>query len=159
MLNLVYCMFLSETYEVIDAIAVDDGVNYGSNSLVKTVTDGVTTLSTQNDMYGIFYFSSTQYATSTYNIGEGECVSFDLISYEGTSRIRFNTIDLILTPNASITGNNHIRIVNNGDTASVYVDDVQINTVNISSESGITFRIRVENGATLTFKNLCYYPV
>lgn len=159
--------FVSETYELIDGLFQDVGVNSDCSKWHKTAS-----ITTSSDGTGATVSNSTsQDHYFRANIGDTSdvqdfqppyCVEFEIISYTGT----VNFMNWASGRNGvksfsqlGITTNNKVKIVDNGNSIKYYVDGVDKNLdVNIVATSKNAVGFSVNNGS-FTFKNFVIYPI
>jgi len=152
----------SEPYPITDAKAKCGYINKSSHC-TATLENDVLTLGTDGTDYGIFYFA--QDANTSYNIEVGDTVEFVLMEWSGTTQFRLdgtsNTPMLSTTGDYTsyLTGNNLIRIKNNGTSLVTEIDGVERYTRPNTISETRKLRIRLDNGSTAKIKNLIYYPI
>lgn len=155
---------LSETYEVTDAINIFKGTSNITNGSWSE-NNGVYTIITDGTTYALFTYSRNTYASGYIPIEVGNCVEFTLVGFEGTTIFRLdgsqNREMLTTTGSYSsyLTGNNKIRIENNGETLQTYIDGVLRHTSSNNTSETRRFRIRIENNQSIQIKDLCNYPI
>ena len=153
---------MSTKYPVIVGKAIADSQHYSkTTNCVVDVKDKKFTLSTDNG-YGLFNFSN---GSTLYDIQVNDVVEFDLINFNGQSSFRLDgtTNEDIFTTNGELknylTGNNNIKIINKGEEAHIYIDNIKRDSVTGLTSETRKFRIRLENNSTMQIKNLLYYEI
>ena len=153
---------MSTKYPVIVGKAIADSQHYSTTTnCVVDVKDKKFTLSTDNG-YGLFNFSN---GSTLYDIKVNDVVEFDLINFNGQSSFRLDgtTNKDIFTTNGELknylTGNNNIKIINKGEEAHIYIDNIKRDSVTGLTSETRKFRIRLENNSTMQIKNLLYYEI
>lgn len=153
---------MSTKYPVIVGKAIADSQHYSKTAnCVVDVKDKKFTLSTDNG-YGLFNFSN---GSTLYDIKVNDVVEFDLINFNGQSSFRLDgtTNKDIFTTNGELknylTGNNNIKIINKGEEAHIYIDNIKRGSVTGLTSEARNFRIRLENNSTMQIKNLLYYEI
>ena len=153
---------MSTKYPVIVGKAIADSQHYSkTTNCVVDVKDKKFTLSTDNG-YGLFNFSN---GSTLYDIKVNDVVEFDLINFNGQSSFRLDgtTNKDIFTTNGELknylTGNNNIKIINKGEEAHIYIDNIKRGSVTGLTSETRKFRIRLENNSTMQIKNLLYYEI
>ena len=153
---------MSTKYPVIVGKAIADSQHYSkTTNCVVDVKDKKFTLSTDNG-YGLFNFSN---GSTLYDIQVNDVVEFDLINFNGQSSFRLDgtTNKDIFTTNGELknylTGNNNIKIINKGEEAHIYIDNIKRGSVTGLTSEARNFRIRLENNSTMQIKNLLYYEI
>lgn len=153
---------MSTKYPVIVGKAIADSQHYSkTTNCVVDVKDKKFTLSTDNG-YGLFNFSN---GSTLYDIQVNDVVEFDLINFNGQSSFRLDgtTNEDIFTTNGELknylTGNNNIKIINKGEEAHIYIDNIKRGSVTGLTSEARNFRIRLENNSTMQIKNLLYYEI
>ena len=153
---------MSTKYPVIVGKAIADSQHYSkTTNCVVYVKDKKFTLSTDNG-YGLFNFSN---GSTLYDIQVNDVVEFDLINFNGQSSFRLDgtTNKDIFTTNGELknylTGNNNIKIINKGEEAHIYIDNIKRGSVTGLTSETRKFRIRLENNSTMQIKNLLYYEI
>ena len=153
---------MSTKYPVIVGKAIADSQHYSkTTNCVVDVKDKKFTLSTDNG-YGLFNFSN---GSTLYDIQVNDVVEFDLINFNGQSSFRLDgtTNKDIFTTNGELknylTGNNNIKIINKGEEAHIYIDNIKRDSVTGLTSETRKFRIRLENNSTMQIKNLLYYEI
>ena len=153
---------MSTKYPVIVGKAIADSQHYSkTTNCVVDVKDKKFTLSTDNG-YGLFNFSN---GSTLYDIQVNDVVEFDLINFNGQSSFRLDgtTNKDIFTTNGELknylTGNNNIKIINKGEEAHIYIDNIKRGSVTGLTSETRKFRIRLENNSTMQIKNLLYYEI
>ena len=114
---------LSEIWDEssVDAINIFKGTSNITNGSWSE-NNGVYTIITDGTTYALFTYSRNTYASGYISIEVGNCVEFTLVGFEGTTIFRLdgsqNREMLTTTGSYSsyLTGNNKIRIENNGET-------------------------------------------
>ena len=146
--------FVSEIYDVTDAKAIFNGVSYVSaQGNIVDNGDGTYTIYPNANNYCIFGFNSSSSQSDIYWADIGGAFEFDVVEYTGAITLRCNVQSgSNFNANTIWDNNTHykVEILNNG---------VKFNgTVKTASDSGRrAFSIRLENGASITIKNLLYY--
>ena len=148
---------VSDVMSFLDAkyICSANNLNVSSNA-TSTHTDEVYAITLVNpSTYGFVYLSKNTNSSNWIYIERDNVVEFEVLSYTGSNVLRFdgsNSNDAIYT----IDRTGKYRIVYNGTSAEVYIDDVFITSVNTSNETKQP-RWRVNANSTITLKNILYY--
>lgn len=144
----------SETYDITDAKAIFNGVSYiSSQGNIVDNGDGTYTIYPNPNNYCIFGFNSTTAQSDRYFADIGGAFEFDVVSYTGAITLR-NSVSGGSNFNVNTIWDNNthykIEIIDNG---------VKFNgTVKTASDTGARiFSLRLEDGASITIKNLLYY--
>ena len=156
----------SGTFGLIDSLFYQEGI---SEPPANTWVVSGFTLSYSSD--GTTLTSST-FATCFANLkGTGVnpfdfnspfAVEIDIVSFDSTNldfQLYDNTNNAIRSANAlGITGNNHLKIVNDGTSVKYYVDGVEKPSLQYNYAMG-TCRVGLRATGTVTFKNFMIYPI
>ena len=156
----------TETYSIIDGLFYQEGT---SEPPTNTWILGGFTPSYNND--GTTLTSST-FATCFANLKDTGvnpfdfnspfAVEIDIVSFDSTNldfQLYDNTNNAIRSANAlGITGNNHLKIVNDGTSVKYYVDGVEKTSLQFNYSMG-TCRVGLRATGTVTFKNFMIYPI
>lgn len=148
-------MLQSITY-VTDALFISNGdLNCSSNGQVTIETDGYTFSLIDPTGYGFVYYStSSAGSTKWIRFTKPSVVEFEVLSYTGTTILRFdgNTNEAVLT----IGSTGKYRIEYLGTSTKVYLDDTLLTTVTTVDETKNP-RFRINANSTLKIKNWLHY--
>ena len=145
------------SFNIIDATYIDNGVNYLNRLTSTTVTNGIQ-LTAPVDNYGMMYFSENSSASSTFYLEPNSIFEFDIIEYDGTFIIRCDSTseNQQLFTHTDVTAPCHVKIINKGTNIEYFIDGVRYNKTGVTSDNR-RLTIRVNANGILTYNNLCYY--
>ena len=156
----------SETYEILDAIFLDwavtgdkndNWINYSNRLTVET--DDTGTLLTGYASSNGYYFAN---GDNPFIFSDYTC-EFDVVEIAGSSRWYHQNSNTnnenVFVLNTWINSACHVRITVEDGVATLYVDDVQKTTFNLTVESPYELGFRFTNGTsnTLKYKNFLIY--
>ena len=164
-----YGSLQSETYELLDSIFYDKGLDgIGNHNDNWTKSSGMS--QTRTDNYTLL--SETATGTASYIYANNNTGISGDFSIEWDNHLTSDSRDYFILKGSSdvakaftsydITGEGHVKLVIVDTTATVYVDNVNKGsyTVNRDSNGKMTFRYQInDNGADIGYSNFVIYPV
>lgn len=163
-------IFLQETYEVKDGLFRDTLTN-PNNKWWSTATTGSITHDAMGITFnntGTSYLRMNPYTVETLPPTWSEkenaakfidtpfIVEFDVISVKNTNQIILDTNTTIYTND--ISANDHVKLVCDGSTGKVYINDVEVNSKSFTFTNS-WFALRITSTVELTIDNFVIYSI
>ena len=161
-----YGMLLQETYEVIDAIFVDNGTSASHNDN-GWVSSGNSISMVRGDEYTTLHSSVTSSRSYYRLIDFNQRIELDIVSATTNNYLLLGqktetsfSNDIAFNLSSNLTGNNHLVIELTDNNLIVKVDDVVKIDRSHSISENPSFRLQINpNGSDILFKNVVTYPI
>lgn len=161
-----YCIFVSETYSVIDGVFYDDGVtspktatwyNQGNSFTITPDSDGTTVSASTSSLQSMF--ADANGFSASYKFDSIICIEFDLLQADNTFLFAImgqNNTSISCT----LTQTGHYKIYYDGEKQYKYLDDELIETPSVRTLTpNCAVGFRVNGTGTIKFKNFVIYPI
>ncbi len=151
-------MFLQETYEVLDTLFYDIGLDtdYNTNwenynNLLTIARDNLGTLLTNTS-------GNNGYWISTRNFPSSFVVEFDIVSVDGATSVAYSASSSSrIRIDTRATGGDIFKVEYNNNENKVYVNGELVFTNTTSNEQYVG--LRLENNAVFKYKNFKLYSI